>query len=81
MFPMGAGTRFRPRQIEISMQSVQGCRGKFVSPFLNLRLRPTPVQADRILGEVLRKGQAILAFTDQDVAKSTARRNVVHVSA
>ncbi len=63
--------RFRPRQIEVSMQSVKRCGRKLVSPLLKLGLGPVPVQADGIVGEVLRKGQPVLAFTDQDVANST----------
>src|SRR5579863_8110603 len=74
-------TRFRPRQIKVSMQSVKRCGRKLVSPLLELRLGPTPVQSNGIVGEVFRKRQPVLAFTHQDVANSTPGRTVVYVPA
>src|ERR1700674_993007 len=69
-----ARTRFHTRQIKVSMKSVEGRRRKFVSPFLDLRLCPTPIQADDIIGEIFGERQPILAFTDQDIANSAAGR-------
>src|ERR1700722_9227874 len=80
-FPgMTALTRFHPRQIEVSMESVKGRRRQLVAPLLKLRLGPIPIQADDVVAEVFGKRQSILPFTDQDIAKSTTGRAIVHMT-
>ena len=67
---VAAFPRFHSRQIEVPMQRVEGCRGQLISPLLELRLGPTPIQADNIVTEVFRKRQPIFAFADQDVTNA-----------
>src|SRR6202140_4529915 len=73
--------RFRARQIQVAMQSIEGSRGKPISPFFEFRLTPISVQADNIIGKVLGKRQPVLTFANQDVANTASRRTVVDVAA
>ena len=63
------------------MEGIEGCRGKFVSPFLELGFSPTSVQTDDVVGEVFRKRQTVFTFADQDIAHPAARRAVVYMAA
>src|SRR5579863_7882481 len=70
-------TRFRSRQIKVPMESIKCRGGELISPFFEFRLGPIAVQANYILGKVLGKRQAVLAFANQDVANAASRRTIV----
>src|SRR5271156_630165 len=73
--------RFHPRQIEISMESVERCRGKLIAPLLELGLRPASIQANNIVVEIFGKRQPILSFANKNIAQAAPGRAVVNVAA
>src|ERR1041385_3923199 len=58
--------RFCPRQIQITLQSVQDMRGKLVAPLILLSVSPVAIQANGI-GEIFGKCLAVYAITDQRI--------------
>src|SRR5580704_1857812 len=73
--------RFDPSQIEVSMKGVEGCRGKFVSPFLEFGRCPIPIQSNDVLAKIFGEGQSVFAFANENVANPASGRTVVHVAA
>src|ERR1700683_2119546 len=78
---VAALARFHPRKIEVSMESIERCRGKFIAPLLELGLRPASIQSDNVVVEVFGKRQPILPFADKNIAQAAPGRAVENVAA
>src|SRR5579872_1588971 len=64
---MGAGGGFVAGQIQVGAERVQGNHGELGAEGVEFAFGPATVQAHGA-GDVLRKGLAIVAFADEDVA-------------